>query len=148
MKTYKSLAIALLFGTTAIVRAQDAGTVSQSFEPISAHQSRVGVPLIVKNYLSCLNSDVPSIVESALGHVTYMRIVWPTADLRSIQARLAELTAKGATRAIRYKAFMAAEVFGDPATFRRFAVNRNGNGDGILDEIGVRFTTKSDLVAR
>jgi hypothetical protein len=148
MKTYKSLVAAMFVIATVVAQAQDSGTLAKNSPANNKCLTRIGIPLIVKNYLRCLDSDISGIVESALGHVTYMRIVWPGEDLRNIQQKLAELSKQGATRAIRYKAFTALEVFGDPAAFRRFIEHRNYNGDGLLEEIGVQILPRPNLVAR
>jgi hypothetical protein len=148
MKTYKSLVTAIFVIATVIAQAQDVGTLTKNTSANNERHTRIGIPLIVKNYLRCLDSDVPTVVESALGHVAYMRIASPGEDLRNVQQKLAELTTQGTTRVIRYKAFTALEVFGDPAAFRRFIEHRSGNGDGLLDEIGVRILPQPNLVVR
>lgn len=139
MKTQKSLVTAIFVIATVVAQAQDGGTLAKYDPPNIERHTRIGMPLMVKNYLSCLHSDIPGVVESALGHVTYIRIAWPGEDLRKVQQKLAQLTREGTTRVIRYKAFTALEVFGDPTAFRRFIERRDGNGDGLLDEIGVRI---------
>ena len=148
MKTYRSLAIAMLFVAATTVQAQDLGKVSQGGNADSERHSHISTVLIVKNYLRCLDSEFPTVVESALGHVTYMRIALPSENLGAIKEKLVSLTTNGSTLAVRYKAFTALEVYGNPAAFRRFIDHRNGNGDGILDEISLRIMPKSDLVAR
>ncbi len=148
MKTYKSLVTAIFVIATVNAQAQDVGTLTKNNSADNERYTRIRMPVMVKNYLSCLDSDIPGVVEAALGHVTYIRIAWPGEDLRNVQQKLAELTTKGTTRVIRYKAFTALEVFGDPAAFRRFIGRRNGNGDGLLDEIGVRILPQPNLVVR
>jgi len=148
MNTYKGLVTAAMLTAAATLQAQDLAASAQGENLSGLRQTRVPVQLIIKNYVKCLDSDLPPIVESALGHVACMRIALPSEDLGAIQEKLVELTTRGATRAIRYKAFAALEVFGDPATFRRYVERKNGCGDGLLDEIAGRILPKSDLVAR
>jgi len=59
-----------------------------------------------------------------------------------------ELAVQGSTREIRYKAFTALEVFGEPTTFQRFIEHRDGNGDGILEEIAPMILPRTNLVVR
>jgi hypothetical protein len=148
MKTYKSLVAAMFVIATIVAQAQDAGTLARNTSPNSGRHTGIGTPLIVKNYLRCLDSDIPMVVESALDNVTCARIAWPGEDLRGIQKKLGELTTQGGTRVIRYKALTALEVFRDPAGFRRFIEHRDGNGEGLLDEIGLRILPRPNLVAR
>ncbi len=148
MKTSTSLVTAIFVIATVVAQAQDGGTLAKNTSANNERHTRIPVPLIVKNYLRCLSSDIPMVVESTLDNVTCMRIAWAGEDLRDIQQKLAELTTQGRTRAIRYKALTALEVFRDPAAFRRFIEHRNGKGEGLLDEIGVQIRPQPNLVAR
>lgn len=148
MKTSTSLVTAMFVIATVVAQAQDGRTLAKNTPANAVRHTRIDIPLIAKNYLRCLESDTPSIVESALGHVTYMRIAWPKEDLRNLCQKVAELATQGTTRDVRYKAFTALEVFDDPASFRGFIEHRDLNGDGLLDEIGLRILPHPNLVAR
>jgi hypothetical protein len=148
MKTFTGFVLAALMVATAAARPQDAGTITKNNAGSEVRISRVGFPLIIKNYMHCLDSDIPSVVESALGHVTFMRIAFPGQDLSKIQEKLVYLTTHGMTRAIRCRAFMALEVYGEPSAFCRFIERRQANGDGLLDEIGTRILPPADLVTK
>lgn len=87
------------------------------------------------NYLLCLNSDLPGVVESALGHVTLMRIKYPKLDLRKIHEKLYDLASQGATQSIRHKAFTAMQVFANPSIFKGAIVAGQSNGDGLLEAL-------------
>jgi hypothetical protein len=150
MKTNKCFAIGLFFIAAATARPQDSGALTRASDgndqaKLYQHMDFQKVSI---NYLYCLNSGVPGIVESALGHVTYMRIAFPKQNLRDIQAKILDLATRGTTRSIRYKAFTALEVFADPSAFEHAIERRGGNGDGLLDEIGARLLTQADLTAK
>ncbi|MCX6135420.1 MAG: hypothetical protein NTU47_16565 [Ignavibacteriales bacterium] len=148
MKTYMGVAIVMVMVATASARPQESGALHGEQAAERRSQRHGSMARIVANYQRCLESDVPGVVETALGHLTYMRIAFPKMDLGSIHTKLEELAVRGSTREIRYKAFTALEVFGEPATFQRFIETRDGNGDGILEEIAPRILPRTNLVVR
>jgi hypothetical protein len=148
MKTYLSVAVVMVMMATSTARPQESRTLQGEKTPVSQSQQHMSMPRILTNYQRCLDSDVPGVVEAALGHLTYMRIAYPRLDLSTIHAKLEELAVRGSTREIRYKAFTALEVFGEPATFQRFVEHRDGNGDGILEEIAPNLLPRTNLVVR
>lgn len=90
---------------------------------------------IGKDYLVRLNSGKPEVVESALEPVIYMRVAFPKEDFRAIEQRLYNLASRGATRSIRYKAYLAIEVFADPAAFKDAVVSRHLAGEEFYAEL-------------
>jgi len=71
-----------------------------------------------QDYLVRLHSAKASVVESALEPVITMRIAFPNENFREIEERLYNLASRGETRSIRYKAYLAVQVFADPVAFR------------------------------
>ena len=79
MKTHRFLALGLALAAVTTLQAQqyhDSSTSELGQATASSHG--LNFERIKVNYLRCLYSDVPGVVESALGHVTYMRIAYPT----------------------------------------------------------------------
>jgi len=143
-----SVAVVMVMMATASARPQESGTLQGEQTAVRQSQRNMNTPRIVTNYLRCLDCDVPGVVETALGHVAYMRIAYPKLDLGILRTKLVELAVQGSTREIRYKAFTALEVFGEPTTFQRFIEHRDGNGDGILEEIAPMILPRTNLVVR
>ena len=140
MKTHRFLALGLAFAAVTTLQAQqyhDSST-SESDQATASIQG-LNFERIKVNYLSCLHSDVPGVVESALGHVTYMRIAFPNLDLKEIEQRIVVLTMEGYTRPIRAKAFQALRVFADPASFHQAIASRRASGDGLFEDIAARI---------
>ncbi|MCX6141958.1 MAG: hypothetical protein NTZ35_01940 [Ignavibacteriales bacterium] len=140
MKTHKFLTIGLAFVAVTSVRAQLPGETMDSAvvrQPASEHV--LNFDRITRNYLRCLCSDNAGVIESALGHVTYMRIAYPNLDLTQIRKRVFALSMEGFTRSIRRKAFLALEVFADPSSFRNAIVSKRASGDGLFEAIARRM---------
>jgi hypothetical protein len=137
MKTHRALVIGLALTTAIAAHAQDIAQLSKA----EVSHSREVSPKVLNfqkvevNYLANLNSDIPGVVESALGHVTLMRIAYPKQDLRKIQVKLYDLASRGATRSIRHKAFTAMQVFADPSAFTTAIVSGQTCGDGLLEKL-------------
>ena len=140
MKTTGALIIGLVFAATASAGGQDMASMSTVKMPHSRSEARrlLNFPRVEANYLINLNSEIPGVVESALGHVTLMRIAYPKQDLRKLGEKLYDLASRGATREIRYKAFVAMQVFANPAAYELSIVGRQSSGDGLLEEIAAR----------
>ena len=141
MKTQKALVIGLALTVAVAAHAEDFSELSKA-RTSHSRESLNKVPDLQKakvNYLACLNSETPGVVESALGHVTLMRIVYPKQDLTRIQEKLYDLAARGATKSIRQKAFIAMQVFADPTTYRGAILDKQGSGDGLLDSLAYQL---------
>jgi hypothetical protein len=137
MKTHKALIFGLALTAAVAAQAQDLAELSKAEIPHPREASRkvLNFQKVEANYLLTLNSDIPGVVESALGHVTLMRIVYPTQDLRKIQEKLYDLAAQGATHSIRHKAFTAMQVFANPFAFKKAIRVGQTCGDGLLEDL-------------
>jgi hypothetical protein len=140
MKTTRALVISLALVSTMAVQAQDLASASvfNRSDIREGFHKALNFPVVEANYLNSLNSEIPGVVESALGHITLMRIAYPRQDLKRLQEKLYELASLGATRSIRQKAFIAMQVFGNPAAFKESIAGRQYNGDGLIEEIAAQ----------
>jgi hypothetical protein len=139
MKTRTILAIGFAFMAATGTRAQQ----NQSLDTPGQNQATGNVfkfDRVKINYLKCLSADNPGVVESALGHVTYMRIAFPKLDMAEIQKTISDLTKQGMTPVIRSKALLALQVFADPLSYQNAIASRDGNGDGLLEMLSGRAT--------
>ena len=141
MKTHRALVLGLALTAAVAAHAQDLASLSKAETSHSRENPRTIFDLkkAETNYLVSLNSDVPAVVESALGHVTLMRIAYPKQDLRKVQGKLFDLASRGATQSIRHKAFTAMQVFADPYAFKGAIVVGQTNGDGLLEKLAAHF---------
>jgi hypothetical protein len=90
---------------------------------------------IGKDYRVRLHSAKAEVVESALEPIIYMRIAFPKEDFREIEQTLYDLASRGATRSIRYKAYLAIQVFADPAGFKGAVESRQLSGEEFYAEL-------------
>ncbi len=84
----------------------------------AAHQN-INVNQVERSYALCLKSPVDGVVESALAHVTRLKLCRPELELGRIADILPELAREGRTPAIRYKASIASLVYDTPGLFVR-----------------------------
>ena len=141
MKTIKVLAIGLVVSATTIACSPSQGEHLAIVAPLSGkkHSSGLDFQKIEQNYLVCLSSRNSGVVESALGQVIYMRIAFPKEDFREIQMSLFDLAARGYTRAIRYRAFVALHVFADPQAFVKALKTKDVKSDAFFADLVSRF---------
>lgn len=72
---------------------------------------------IEKSYLQCLMSDNDGVVESALGHVTQMKLCLVDQEFPAIEEMVNNLLVSGRTPAVRAKAHLASLVYRSPEIF-------------------------------
>ena len=69
------------------------------------------------------------VAESALAHLTFLRIDLPQLDLKKIESTMINLAETGRTPVIRYKAYLASIVFESPASFAKALNTEAANSD-------------------
>lgn len=72
---------------------------------------------VVKNFDANLRSPIPGIVETTLGHIIWLRLVRPDANLACLQDAISDVAAGGSTPAIRFRASLASMVLYSPSLF-------------------------------
>ena len=119
MKTYKIIAAALIFVTLPAI-----GQPATEYKPgtegyfCRAESYRtMDFTKASRNYELCLSSDNDGIVESALAHIAYTRLVLPAADLTGVRETVEKLTISDRAPVIRYKAYLASMVLASPGLF-------------------------------
>jgi len=90
----------------------------------------------IDNYSMALNSANDGLVESAIAHLTFIRIDLPQRDLKKIERTIGELAEKGRTPVIRYKAYLANLVFESPATFQKVVTTDATDSDLFFSFVG------------
>ena len=129
------LATAPVMGQTPTVKASD----EQPCISNSINFSRVNIPLLKKNFLWTLKSENDGVVESGLALITQVRILLPNEDMKDIESEVASLVRKGRTQVIRYKAYVAGQVFADPAEFGEIAAGSYMNYNDIFVALATRL---------
>jgi hypothetical protein len=94
---------------------------------------------IRKEYSLRLQSGDAKVVESALETLIYIRIAFPNEDLQQLEPDLYGLAYKGATRAIRYKAYLALQVYSDPGMFRDAVESRHLTGGEFYERLAEKI---------
>jgi hypothetical protein len=109
-----------------LVAAALAGTLSAAAQAQVLEQPELSCPgkfaqadlsQIEKRYLPCLRSENDGVVESALGHVTQMKLCLPDVEFAQVQGMVIDLSVDGRTPAIRAKAQLASLVYRSPELF-------------------------------
>ena len=114
-----SLAAGLILAAASAMGQASTPQTSQD-RPCFSHElnyNKAKMPAAKRNYLWTLQSDNDGVVESVLAHVTQMRIMVPQEDMKDIEAILGRLALNGRTPIIRYKAYLATQVFASPELF-------------------------------
>jgi hypothetical protein len=100
----------------------------------------------LEGYVRNLNSTNNGVVESSIAHVAFMVMTFPDIDRSATMERLEKLSMNGSTPEIRYKAYLANLVAGDPDTFRGVLTTSCSDADQFFLAISQR--AQASLLAR
>jgi len=141
MKTYKAITAALIFAALPAVGqpATIPGTDTEGYFSRPEKYRMMDVRKASRNYAKCLKSENDGIVESALAHVAYTRLILPTADLKDLREAVEGLTNADRSPVIRYKAYLASMVFVNPGLFTRTAATNYADGDEFFAAIAFQL---------
>ncbi len=141
MKTYQAVALGLALLAAAPANSQDGPGIATTgvTPPQRERYQKLDMDKVEATYLNCLNSTNNGVVESAVGIVTYIRVIFPERKMCEIRSRLFDLATHGATFSIRAKAYMAMQVFADPVAFRSLADSNRANADWPFDNIAAKY---------
>jgi hypothetical protein len=135
MKTTTALLLGLAMVAATSMRAQEPSVQTKDepryFSAVECYK-QANIAKITTGYLRCLASENHGAVESAIAHVTFIRIALPEVNLAEIEAALKELAFTGATQAIRYKAYLATQVYANPKAFAKVLENTYFSGDEMF----------------
>lgn len=92
-----------------------------------------------RGFVWTLKSNNDGVLESALAHIAKMRVVLPQEEMKEIEAVLGELASSGRTQVIRYKAYLATQVFASPSVFWEEAVAPHESSDEFFTAIASRL---------
>jgi|WetSurSiteA1Bulk_404760.scaffolds.fasta_scaffold53158_2 hypothetical protein len=112
--------------------AQQQNTEPRILSCVESHRI-ADIPRTEKAYAQCLQSEVDGVVESALAHVTRLKLCVPEKEFPFIEKALERLMKEGRTPTIRFRAYLASMVHDMPSLF--------------VQEQAVDFATPEDLYA-
>jgi hypothetical protein len=137
MKAYTMLAAGLFLASIPAL-GQSRGDKMQHDSPHSTPAWSYNEDYIqkaIKNYAVAVNSLNDGVAESALAHLTFLRIDLPQLDLKKIEATMINLAETGRTPVIRYKAYLASIVFESPASFVKALNTEATNSDQFFSAV-------------
>jgi hypothetical protein len=131
-RKFAATMVALAALGVAGLQAQTNGSDREILSCTAAHQ-HINLSQVERSYALCLKSPIDGVVESALAHITRLKLCRPEVGFGRIADILPELAREGRTPAIRYKAYIASMVYDMPGLF--------------APEQAVEFRTAEDLYA-
>lgn len=102
---------------------------------------------VVKNLISSMENELPSVVEGALYVALQVKDRYPNEDYEKLLTKLKELTNNGATISIRYKAQLASLFISYPDLFKEIknikVTSDNETPDTFFKEIASKVESYS-----
>ena len=104
------LAAACLAGLTA--RAQEIGSSpARPYFSSESSYAAINPEKVEKAYISCLKTDNQGVVESALAHAAWMKLMMPDVEFSNLKCEINRLAVSADSPAIRTQAYLTALVF-------------------------------------
>ncbi|MEW6510315.1 MAG: hypothetical protein AB1428_05085 [Bacteroidota bacterium] len=138
MKASALLFAAITLAGASGMRAQEPDEARAYFPPPERFQN-IKVAKFDRMYSASLNSENNGVVESAIAHCLWAKLVLPEAQFDQIREGLGSLAVFGRTPSIRYKAYLAGLVFDDPTVFLTGVARRYENSDQLFAALSQRF---------
>jgi hypothetical protein len=113
---------------------------AQSFYPVLKDYSPAKKELVDKVFSASLGSGHNGLIESSLTIITKMKLDLPADEFPMIKNEINNLMVNGSTPVIRYKAYLAAAVFANPAMFKGEAAHPYSNPEAFFSELAERMT--------
>jgi hypothetical protein len=137
------LVAALMFavGVGPAYGQKDDASTERKILSCAAMCKKASLSSVEKNFSAALESENDGVVESALAHVTRMKLCLPARRFPRLEAVVADLAKSGRTPAIRYKAYIAVLVFDSPELFMAEQAAEFGTPDELYAAISHRLQT-------
>ena len=91
------------------------------------------------NYLMGIRSENQGLSESAMWQTAKIKMLYPNADFADVKQVADSLTVNGKTPSIRYKAYLASNVFDNPTWFAKRAQKNYEDGDEFFGAIAAQL---------
>jgi hypothetical protein len=125
----------LVAGATAHADEKADSAAVRPYFSDSASHAQADISRAIGKYKPCLECGNSGVIESALAHLAWMKIMRPEADLSAMRETLDQLSVAGTTPAIRYKAYMTFLVVDDPGMFAKIRSGTYNGSDELFAAI-------------
>jgi len=132
----KKQMIALTIATALMAAA----TVAQPayFSGRESHRS-ANLDKAAQRYAECLESCNTGVIESALAHAIQMKLYAPEKGFDVLWQKINSLSVNGCNPSIRYKAYLASLVYGDPELFKLEQGQKFDSAENLFNSVSTRL---------
>lgn len=137
MKTLAMVAAAMVFMAAPAMQAQS--TADEKYFPDPAVYKTANIPVALKAFYSCLTTNNEGVQESAMAHLTMLKLMMPSVAEEAITHRLEALSTDAPAPGTRFKAYIASQVYRTPELFANERENNYRNGEELFNALAVRL---------
>lgn len=135
MKTYAAVIATMVLAAT--VSAQ---TTSVKYFADESRYSSPNALRAERGYTVCLGSENDGVVESALAHITMMKLMKTTDDNKAVRTKVTVLARTASSPELRYKAFLTKSVLENPEMFKSMATTAYASPDELFGAVASRMS--------
>ncbi len=134
---------ALVFFSASAMQAQS--TDYNKYFSDSVVYKTANIPAALKAFESCLTTDNTGVQESAMAHLTMLKLMVPAVDAAKISRHLEELSTSAPQPSTRFKAYIASQVYKNPELFAAAKDAEYNNGNEFFNALASRM--QSSLIS-
>lgn len=112
---------------------------------VFANNNNFSVDKSTTGYLHILDSDVTTLVESAIFNVMALKKRYPESDYSAVISKLTDLSLKSENPTIRYKAFLALNYFKNKEWFGDYQFVNQADHDIVFDDIARKMDMRNKI---
>jgi hypothetical protein len=141
MKRYAMVLAGVMLAGASFAQAQNAtvGAEEEKYLADPARYSNINMEKAQKGYKCCLQCKADGVVETAIAQIVWMRLAVKDKDMTDLKAELDRLAVIGRTPAIRYKAYLACQVFDYPEIFGSVQQTGIESADDLFSALATRL---------
>lgn len=135
MKTYAAVVATLLLAATANSQITNVKYFADEARYNSPNALRAE-----RSYVVCLGSENDGVIESALAHVTMMKLMNAIDENKTLRTKVAMLARTASSAELRYKAFLTKSVLENPAMFKNLSTTSYDTPDELFGAVASRMS--------
>ncbi len=134
---------AMVFFAAPAMQAQNAD-YNKYFSDSSVYKT-ANIPAALKAFESCLTTDNTGVQESAIAHLTMLKLMLPAVEAAKISRELEMLSTSAPQPSTRFKAYIASQVYKNPELFATAKNADYSNGNELFNALASRM--QSSLIS-
>ena len=112
---------------------------------VFANNNSFPVEKVANNYLHLMDSEMSTVVESAVFNVMALKQRYPESDYSTVISKLANLSLRSDKPSVKYKAFLALNYFNHMEWYGEYQFIGQENQNSVFDDIARKMDIRNKI---